>query len=81
MRNKTTLDDVRGQDLLSFRDLRLFGIRFSRAHIYRLINAGRFPAPVKVGGRCIAFRRKDIDRWIKELGTVEWAPSARRRAA
>ena len=36
----------------------------SRATIYRRISAGTFPRPVNLGGRRIAFARKELYRWI-----------------
>ncbi|WP_296615346.1 AlpA family transcriptional regulator [Sphingomonas sp.] len=36
----------------------------SRATIYRRIAEGRFPPLVDLGGRRIAFRRDELDRWI-----------------
>lgn len=36
----------------------------SRAGIYRDIQTGSFPAPVKIGERCVAWRESDVERWI-----------------
>jgi prophage regulatory protein len=36
----------------------------SRTRIYADIEAGTFPRPVKIGGRCIAFVESEIDEWI-----------------
>lgn len=36
----------------------------SRSEIYRRVQAGRFPSPVKLGERCTAWVSADIDRWI-----------------
>lgn len=55
-----TPEEKRGQDLLGFDDLRLFGIRYSRAHLYRLIKAGKFPRPVRLGEARVAFVREQI---------------------
>ncbi len=41
-----------------------FGIPFSRMHIRRLVNAGRFPAPIRVGGRSIAWLTSELDAYI-----------------
>lgn len=35
----------------------------SRSAMYRLLRAGQFPAPVKIG-RSIAFADAEIDAWI-----------------
>ncbi|ELE9684371.1 AlpA family phage regulatory protein, partial [Enterobacter kobei] len=37
------------------------------AWIYRLISEGRFPAPVKIGTRAVAFVESEIDEWIKAV--------------
>lgn len=36
----------------------------SRATIYRYVDAGEFPRPVKLGPRAIAWHASDIDGWI-----------------
>jgi len=62
-----SLDERRSQALLSFDGLRLFGISYSRGHLYRLIKAGKFPRPVKLGENRVAFVRNDIVAWIDAL--------------
>ena len=37
-----------------------------RSTIYKLIAEDKFPRPVRVGGRAVAWRRTDIDRWSQE---------------
>ncbi|HDL7797762.1 TPA: AlpA family transcriptional regulator [Yersinia enterocolitica] len=39
---------------------------YSKAWIYRLIKQGRFPKPVKIGSRSIAFVESEIDEWINQ---------------
>lgn len=39
---------------------------YGRAWIYRLIAQGRFPKPVKIGSRSIAFVESEIDEWINQ---------------
>lgn len=39
----------------------------ARSTWYAGIQAGRYPAPVKLGERCAAWRSSDIDRLVKEL--------------
>lgn len=36
----------------------------SRATIYRRIASKTFPAQIDLGGRRVAFRRDEIERWI-----------------
>lgn len=43
----------------------------SRATLYRLIEAKRFPYQVSLtGSRAIAWREEDVERWIKERPTL-----------
>ena len=37
---------------------------YGKAWIYRLINEGLFPQPVKIGVGAIAFIESEIDEWI-----------------
>ena len=43
---------------------RRVGLR--RSMIYRYVKEGRFPAPVRIGKRAVAWRQSDIEQWIKE---------------
>lgn len=37
---------------------------YSRAWLYRLLKEERFPKPVKIGVRSIAFVESEVDEWI-----------------
>lgn len=37
-----------------------------RSTIYRLIAEKKFPGPVRLGDRAVAWRQSDIDRWSEE---------------
>lgn len=39
---------------------------YSKAWLYRLISQNRFPKPVKIGTRSIAFVEGEIDDWISD---------------
>jgi len=39
----------------------------SRSTIYRLMADRHFPAPVKLAGRAVGWRRADVDRWSASL--------------
>lgn len=39
-------------------------IGLSRSSIYRLMAAGKFPKPVTIGLRTIAFRSDDLEAWL-----------------
>jgi prophage regulatory protein len=36
----------------------------SRTHVYRLINAGKFPKPAKLSDRLSAWDAAEIDAWL-----------------
>lgn len=43
-------------------------MRFSNTRLYRMIANGSFPPPLKLPGtRVIAWRKSDLENWIKEL--------------
>lgn len=37
---------------------------YKKAWIYRLISEDRFPKPIKLGERAVAFIEAEIDEWI-----------------
>jgi prophage regulatory protein len=45
---------------------------YSRASLYRMAIKGLFPKPVQLGGRAIAWRESEVDKWIAERTTVSW---------
>jgi prophage regulatory protein len=45
-------------------------IGVSRATIYRYVDSGRLPRPVKVSTRCIAWRASEITAWMAALEAV-----------
>lgn len=51
--------------LIPMADLRAAkGVPYSRPHIYRLMDAGKFPKPIHCGGNRVAFVESEIDAWI-----------------
>jgi prophage regulatory protein len=40
-------------------------VLLSRVHVYRLINLGRFPRPIKIGAARIAFVEAEVDDFIR----------------
>ena len=38
----------------------------SRSTLYAYIRDGRFPAPVSISERCVAWVEDEIDRWMAE---------------
>ncbi|WP_410010030.1 helix-turn-helix transcriptional regulator [Pantoea agglomerans] len=39
---------------------------YKKAWIYRLISENRFPKPIKLGSRSVAFIEAEIEQWILE---------------
>lgn len=53
--------------VLSFPDLKeKKGIAWTRQHVWRQINAGRFPKPVKLGEATVAWVEDEIDAWLDQ---------------
>ncbi|WP_210494171.1 MULTISPECIES: helix-turn-helix transcriptional regulator [Pantoea] len=39
---------------------------YKKAWIYRLISENRFPKPIKLGSRAVAFIEAEIDQWVSD---------------
>ena len=39
---------------------------FSKSQLWRLINRGSFPKPIKISERCNAWDSRQIDAWLTE---------------
>lgn len=55
--------------LLDYAALRDRGIRYSKPHLSRLWNTGRFPRPVKLSPSRNAWLESDVDAWIESRVT------------
>jgi prophage regulatory protein len=44
-------------------------IGLGRSAVYQAIKDGRFPKPVRVGARAVAWRHQDIEAWLAERAT------------
>ena len=54
--------------VLSYPELReKKGIVWSQPHIYRMIRAGKFPRPIKLGESTTAWIEAEIDSWLAGL--------------
>ncbi len=42
-------------------------VPFSKSELYRRVKSGRFPAPIKLGARAVAWRESDVDAWMATL--------------
>ena len=52
------------QRLLRLADVR-DRVPYSRSTIYQLMAQGKFPKPLNLGARAVAWLESDIDEWIK----------------
>jgi prophage regulatory protein len=51
--------------LLSIDELRsVKGVVYSKSHLWRLIRAGEFPKPIRLGQNRISFLESEIDDWV-----------------
>lgn len=41
-------------------------VGIKRSTIYRLIKAGQFPAPIKLGANVVAWRESAINAWVQQ---------------
>ena len=41
-------------------------VGLSRTSIYRLMDSGNFPHPIRVGPRAVRWRLRDIKEWMSE---------------
>jgi len=48
----------------------------SRASIYRLLQSGSFPKPLKLGKRAIGWERDHIQQWVKSLRSARQTEQA-----
>jgi prophage regulatory protein len=42
----------------------------ARSTIYRLVAQRKFPSPVRIANRAVAWRRTDLEHWSKDRPTV-----------
>lgn len=38
----------------------------SRSTLYRKVQRGTFPRPLRISDRCIGWRESDVERWIED---------------
>lgn len=57
-------------NLLTCREVAKF-TRLSRSSIYRLMKAGEFPRPIRVGPNSVRWRTSDIANWSDSRPTAE----------
>lgn len=42
----------------------------SKSSIYQMIKQSRFPSPVRIGARAVAWHSADVMKWIKDCPTT-----------
>jgi len=57
---------ITGKRMLGPEDLPSKGIRFSRNYLRQLWEEGRFPKPVHLSPRKLAWEESVIDQWIED---------------
>ncbi len=40
-------------------------VGLSRSTVWRLVNVGQFPAPIKIGRRAVGWRASEIHDWLQ----------------
>jgi prophage regulatory protein len=63
-------------DRLLFPDEVRAMVRLSEPTIYRLRRKGKFPAPILLGEKRVAYRQSEIEAWIESRGRASYAPAA-----
>ena len=58
-----------GKEVVNFRGIKSLGIPYSRTHIWRLIDSGKFPRAFKLGEH----RNSPPVWWLKEV--IDWLES------
>ena len=55
--------------------------RIARTTIYRLMRAGQFPEPIRIGPRAVRWSRDEIERWLasRPRATGERQPATDRQ--
>jgi len=51
---------IRRRDVLHFTSL-------SQSSLYRLMKESRFPRPVRISPRCVAWKSEEVEDWIDRL--------------
>ena len=52
---------------------------FSKASIYRLMAAGEFPTPIRLGVRAVAWRVGDVEAWLASRTPVSYDRGSSKR--
>jgi prophage regulatory protein len=53
--------------LLSYDRLRDKGVPYTREHLARLVKSGKFPPPVSLSNKRIAWVESEVDDWLVQI--------------
>ena len=53
-------------NLIDFNGLKAKGVNFSKTHLWRLMKAGKFPAPIPLGTKSRHWLVSEVDQWVAE---------------
>jgi prophage regulatory protein len=68
MPSKPNQHSVTSRGDLIRQDQLLAEIPIGNTTLWRWVNEGRFPRPIRLGQRVIAWRRSDVDAWLRKAG-------------
>ena len=63
------------KELMTCRDVQN-RVSLGRSTVYRLVAAGQFPRPVRIGGKAVRWLAREIDDWIEEQAASRTERSA-----
>jgi len=46
-------------------------VGLKKSAIYKMIREGKFPKPVRISDRAVAWRQEEVEQWIKSREVVE----------
>jgi prophage regulatory protein len=52
--------------LLSRADLQAMGFRWTKNHFRKLVRAGRFPEPIRIGPKTLCWSSDEIEQWLTD---------------
>jgi prophage regulatory protein len=64
--SEPALPSYEGLVLLSYEDLKRIGINYSRAHLWRLEAAGKFPWRIYLSQQRVAWRASEVFQWLAD---------------
>jgi prophage regulatory protein len=44
-------------------------VGLGRSALYQAVKCGRFPQPIRIGARAVAWRHQDVESWLQSRAT------------